>query len=249
MKFNVCLAALYILIIPTITQAAEWADLSGQFVFDGKIPVTNKRPAIPGICANPVKQDLVIDKTSKGIGNVFVYLRTASVIHPDLPSSKMPSAVFDVKECQFTPHCSLIRTGQTVMLKSQDRFVHNPHTYTARNTPDSLLIPGVDREGLPLKLDAAETLPMQVKCNMHPWMQAYWLILDHPYAALSATDGTFSIKKLPVGEHEFRIWHERVGYLKFDQAPKGRLKVTVKKDGTKLPPFKLNLKTLTDEDD
>ena len=44
-------------------------------------------------------------------------------------------------------------------------------------------------------------------------MTAYVLILDHPYAVVSDKDGKFKIEKLPVGELEFRYWHERAGYL------------------------------------
>ena len=42
---------------------------------------------------------------------------------------------------------------------------------------------------------------------------AYWLVLDHPYAAATDAKGNFTIKNLPVGDHEFRVWHERAGYL------------------------------------
>ncbi|MEZ6125260.1 MAG: hypothetical protein R3C49_19095 [Planctomycetaceae bacterium] len=52
-----------------------------------------------------------------------------------------------------------------------------------------------------------------MKCDFHPWMMAYWLVLDHPYAAATDAEGNFTISNLPVGEHEFRIWHERAGYI------------------------------------
>ena len=48
---------------------------------------------------------------------------------------------------------------------------------------------------------------------IHVWMGAYILIVDHPYAAVTGKDGRFEIRNLPVGNHEFRIWHEAVGYL------------------------------------
>ena len=43
--------------------------------------------------------------------------------------------------------------------------------------------------------------------------QAIHLPIDHPYAALSAENGTFEIKDLPVGKHEFKVWHEAGGLL------------------------------------
>ena len=49
---------------------------------------------------------------------------------------------------------------------------------------------------------------MPVVCNIHPWMKAYILSLDHPYMAVTGEDGTFEIKNMPAGQHEFQFWHE-----------------------------------------
>ena len=45
-------------------------------------------------------------------------------------------------------------------------------------------------------------------CDLHPWMTAYQLPLDHPYGVVTAEDGSFEISNLPAGRHEFTIWHE-----------------------------------------
>ena len=55
---------------------------------------------------------------------------------------------------------------------------------------------------------------MPVVCNIHPFMKGYILLLDHPYMAVSGDDGTFEIKNIPAGKHEFQFWHEAAGYLK-----------------------------------
>ena len=44
-------------------------------------------------------------------------------------------------------------------------------------------------------------------------MGAYILTLDHPFMAVTDESGRFSIPNLPVGKHEFVVWHERAGYL------------------------------------
>ena len=82
---------------------------------------------------------------------------------------------------------------------------------------------------------------MPVKCDLHPHMRAYWLILDHPFAAITDAKGRFEIKGLPAGNHEFRVWHERVGYV--DR----KFKVTIT-DGktTTLEAVKVPVATLTD---
>jgi hypothetical protein len=54
----------------------------------------------------------------------------------------------------------------------------------------------------------AEAQPVSVKCDYHTWMTAYHLPMDHPYAAVTAEDGSFTISDLPPGTHSFVVWHE-----------------------------------------
>ena len=44
-------------------------------------------------------------------------------------------------------------------------------------------------------------------------MTGWWVVLDHPYAAITDADGKFRIENLPVGKHDFIVWQERAGYL------------------------------------
>jgi hypothetical protein len=70
-----------------------------------------------------------------------------------------------------------------------------------------------DQTGVEVKNPFPERLPIEVQCNIHSWMSARWLILDHPYGAVSGKDGKFTIADLPAGEHEFILWQERMGYV------------------------------------
>jgi hypothetical protein len=50
-----------------------------------------------------------------------------------------------------------------------------------------------------------------VKCDVHGWMEAYIGVQDHPYAAVSGTDGAFSLENLPAGNYVIEAWHETFG--------------------------------------
>ncbi len=230
MKFKRGLCALLILgSAVTATPSLRAADpgygtISGQFVLDGAVPEptlifkkgdpTAKDPAVCA-AADLFANDLVVDSKSKGIANIFIYLRKARNVHPDL--LKTPDAqrevVFDQKGCRFIPHAMVVRTDQIVVVKSGDNCFHNTHTFPLRNSARNFGIAANDRTGVKMEHPRAEYLPTQVKCDIHPWMVAYWLILDHPYAAKTDETGNFTIEKLPVGTHEFHVWHERVGWI------------------------------------
>lgn len=50
---------------------------------------------------------------------------------------------------------------------------------------------------------------MPVRCDVHPWMWAWVHVSDHPFFAVTAIDGTYSINGMPPGEYEILAWHER----------------------------------------
>lgn len=219
-------------------QAADWGNLSGQFVLEGDIPklkpkVVKGDPKVrdPKCCAaQDVPNDtLVVNKDNKGIQHIFIYLKSVSKrkIHPDLKQSKKKEVIFDQKKCLFTPHTLLIRLDQQVVVKSGDNISHNTHSIPIFNKGENFIVGANDRVGIKMpKFRIKERLPIEVKCDIHGWMSARWLILDHPYAAITDKDGKFTIKNLPDENFEFIVWHERVGYIN------KALKVKITKDKT-----------------
>lgn len=201
----------------TSTAHAQWGDLKGQFIFDGEIPAPDEADSTKeAICApKALTDDLVVNKDSKGIANIFVFIpaKEKPKVHPDLKTPKETSVVLDQKLCRFIPHAQVMRTGQILDVKSMDNCLHNTRPNPLKNDPTNFAVPANAREGLTWKVSVAETNPTQVKCDIHTWMSAYVLILDHPYAVVSDKDGKFEIKNLPAGELEFRYWHERPGYV------------------------------------
>jgi hypothetical protein len=161
-----------------------------------------KDPTVCGMEAAPNEKIVVNDG---GLANVFIYLETLpkNVTAPDAPSEP---AVFDQKFCVFKPHAMTMRTKQTLRVLNSDTVLHNTHTNPARNTPFNQGIPG--NSETPIVYTRAEKLPFSVVCDIHPWMVAYHLPLDHPYAAVSGPDGRFEIPDVPAGKREFKVWHE-----------------------------------------
>ncbi len=162
-----------------------------------------KDPSVCGVEAIPNEMILVTDG---GLANAFVYLEKAPK-GAAIPVAGAP-IIFDQKVCIFTPHALVIRTKQTVKVLNADGAAHNTHTYPKKNTQFNKIVTPNERNGIDLTYGLAEKEPFQVGCDIHSWMTAYHLPLDHSFAAVSAADGTFEIKDLPAGKHEFKVWHE-----------------------------------------
>lgn len=201
------------------TGEVGFGDISGEVVFDGDAPpaalLVKKGEEVKdaAVCAaeDVPNESLEVNATSKGIKNVFVYLEKAP------PGAKIEEptgeVMFDQKVCRFLPHCLLMRTKQTVLVLSGDSVAHNTHTSPTRNSQFNSTISPNERKGVPLVYTKAETKPVGVVCDYHPWMKAYHLPLDHSFAALTDENGKFEIKGIPAGTHQFRIWHERGDFL------------------------------------
>jgi hypothetical protein len=50
-----------------------------------------------------------------------------------------------------------------------------------------------------------------VRCDVHPWMHPWFAVLDHPFFARTAADGSFRLAGIPPGEYTLAVWHERFG--------------------------------------
>lgn len=227
--------------IDSQVQGTAWAadakggTFSGQVVLQGEIPVL--KPVATDMDAKGADQlkacgvkevpneRLVVDPKSKGIKNVFVYLQKAPAGMPaEFKKSKESTVDFDQKGCQFLPHALIVRNDQTVKVLSQDPVGHNTHTSPFRNQPFNQAIKPMERTGVTVPCKMVERLPMKVQCDIHPWMSACWLVVDHPYAAVTDEQGKFRIEGLPPGEHKFTVWQENMGYI----AEPGGNTVTVK---------------------
>lgn len=213
-------AALFL--APSPGLADGWGSVKGKFVLDGELP--ESEPLVKEgdagakdaeVCAEEDVPDdsLVVDPDSKAVANVVLFpSRFSGDIHPE--AAKRPDTVtFDQKGCQFIPHVMVVQAGQTVLVKSDDSCAHNARGQFVRNQSFNITVPPNEREGIGVDITTGEPLPMTIKCDIHPYMSAHWVIVDHPYAAVSGEDGTFEIRNLPEGKHTFRIWHERKGYL------------------------------------
>ena len=199
----------------------DWGTIHGRII--GDRATVKHRPA-PQFKANPARripqdipaEDLKVNAKTGGVENVFVWMakRPASV-HPDSIKPLPDPISFGQKGARFIPHALIVRTGQTVAIGNADPVASNVHTYPLKNQPASLLIgPGVmGAQAKELKLTVAESLPIKVTCDFQSWKSAYWLVVDHPYATKTNSEGDFVIPNLPPGEHAFNVWHERKGFL------------------------------------
>ncbi|MGD9857777.1 MAG: hypothetical protein AB7U20_22770 [Planctomycetaceae bacterium] len=158
--------------------------------------------------------DSLLVGAEHGLANVFVFRKPAPpVFEADVSGEAI---AITSRNNRFEPHCAIARVGQDVRLTSQASVATNFHLFPVRNETRNQVIAPNDAAGIELQFARNEPLPFKVADDIHPWKSAYLLVVDHPFAALTDENGRFEIEGLPPGEHVFRFWHERGGFIERD---------------------------------
>ncbi len=115
----------------------------------------------------------------------------------------------DQKGALYVPQMVAIQTGQKLIVKNSDTFIHNVHTTPTAN-PESNQVQMGGGADLTYTFDKPEMF-LKFKCDVHPWMFAWVSVFDHPYFALSGPDGKFTIKNVPPGKYTLAATHRKLG--------------------------------------
>ena len=190
------------------------ATVAGSVKFDGKQP--RARPIdMAGADAKCVelhggkrlKPETVVVNDNGTLRNVFVWVKSGAEGWAFPPADG--DAQLDQKGCWYHPHVQGMRKGQSLSIKTSDPTAHNVHGYAKVNRSFNRSQPaGAANVSVRMRRDEASP-PMKVKCDIHPWMNAFVAVVDHPYFAVTGDDGSFALAGLPPGTYTIESWHEK----------------------------------------
>ncbi len=114
----------------------------------------------------------------------------------------------DQRGCWFYPHVIVVPAGVEMEILNNDGILHNIHTYPEKNAPINMAQPKFRKV---LKTSFAEPDIVRVSCDVHNWMNAWIVVAKHPYYAVTAPDGSYSLDGVPPGTYKLTVWHETLG--------------------------------------
>lgn len=226
-------------VVPAWSQS--WGNIKGKVVWDGpSIPTpeaakVDKDQAHCLAKGQLLKDDLVIDASSKGVKNVMVWLAPVNAqdklpVHPSLSAVPSKPVVIDQPMCLFEPRIVMIREGQKLQVKNSSPIAHNARISgnpDVNGTINLTIPPG----GMIERTLRAERRPLMLACDIHGWMAGRIGVFNHPYFALTNADGSFEIKNAPAGKYLIYIQHERGGWLHEGRRSSGQ-QITIPANGT-----------------
>lgn len=196
----------------TATPAGEGpGSLSGRAVFTGQsVPEMKVLPVQTDAshCGAEIRDESrIVDAATRGLKNVVI------TIHGLESEGDAGGVTVANKGCRFDPHVAVARKGAEFTITNEDPVTHTTHPYADNRSLFNVpLVAG--QKPVTKKLRRAGII--ELKCDVHAWMQGWVVVHDNAYAAISAADGKFEIPDLPPGTYQVRAWHEELGQTTVD---------------------------------
>lgn len=198
-------------VVQSVTTAqVPKGTITGTVKFEGDAPPMRPLPVesdphcvrIRG--DKPLLNEMLVLGEGQTMANVLVRVvsNLPAIEHP-VPSEPV---ILSQVGCQYTPHVLAVRKGQSIEFHNEDGINHNVHLMPEKNKEMNRAMANAEIT-FTYETKFAEDV-FTIKCDVHSWMKAYCAVLDHPYFAVTGTDGAFTIEGLPPGTYDVEVWHE-----------------------------------------
>ncbi len=191
-------------------KAAVVGTIKGTVLFEGEPPerATLDRKSDP-FCmkqASTANADDVVVTKGKLAGVLIRIKNGAAGTHTAPPTP----VVIDQVGCAYTPHVIGIIAGQKITVRNSDGTSHNVH---GKLKTKELVNKMQAEKGPDIAVEAAAAAGdvIELTCGVHPWMHAFAVVQDHPFFAVTGTDGRFAISGMPAGTYTLEAWHPTLG--------------------------------------
>ena len=190
-----------------VISVQDGGTIKGTVKWQGTVPhlVASEINKDPQVC-DPLGQkrrdlERLLVAPNGGVANTVVFLKNISRGKAmDLPA---PRRFLNQKNCRYEPHILLVPVEATLSVKNSDPLLH------------TVQMSGSADYNLPFVLEGQEiTRPMvregrvNLRCNVHVWMNGEMVVARHPYYAVTDQNGNFELTQVPPGDYEIVALHE-----------------------------------------
>jgi hypothetical protein len=197
-------------------------DAAAEGSISGTVKLTGTPPHMRGIdmskdaycskahASDPAKMETVVVGKDSGLENVVLYI-SQGLSAADAAQKPATTPVFDQKGCMYTPHVMAVDAGQEFKVTTSDQTAHNIHP---QPNPMTGNIPWNRSQppGAPpiVQTWKSEEVAIPVKCNIHPWMHGWHVVVKGPYATTDE-NGSYTIHGVSPGSYTVTAWQEELG--------------------------------------
>jgi hypothetical protein len=200
------IAAVLLGLVSTGDASAE--EIRGVVKFAGKAPERAKidRSAEPRCPQDEPAEDVVVTDGKLQDVVVRVIKGPKRALDREFAVPTEP-VVIDQSGCAYRPRVSVARRGQELEVRNSDPLFHNVRGVAGESVAFNLPQPA---KGKPIVRELEDEVTA-LKCDVHPWMAAWVVRVEHPYVAVTGADGAFVLKDLVPGSYTVEAWHPTLG--------------------------------------
>lgn len=136
--------------------------------------------------------------------DVVVYIQQAPGAFPAGKPADM-----DQRSMQFFPHVLPVLAGTTVRFLNSDATTHNVFTPDYEKYNLGTWPQGQTKDHAFARCAKAPCVYVQL-CRIHPEMEAYIVVLQNPFFALTGADGRYKIDNVPPGSYSVAVWQAKL---------------------------------------
>jgi hypothetical protein len=181
--------------------------ISGEIRVVGELPRLPSQPVFKHqeFCGTSMPDQRLVAGKEGELKNAVVYL--TDIREGKAAQLKTPVKLDNIA-CAFVPHVFSATRGQSLEIHNSDPLLHDAHATIGSHT---LFNVAIIKGNTVTKLLPDAGL-IHINCNVrHTWMQAYGMVVEHPYHAVTTSDGRFQLDDVPPGVWNLRVWHELLG--------------------------------------
>jgi len=199
---------------PGIVQIVPSGTISGTILFNGPVPAATIDTSMDPACASGGKSQLPTEQfvvNDHKLANVYVYVKSGPPAAMRDNGRSAQSVVIDQVNCQFRPHVVAIVAGGSIEFRNSDATMHNVHAMPTEIGNEAVDI-SQGPHGAPKMVQFAEPETMiPIRCNNHPWMNAFVNVSATKFFDISHADGHFDLRGMPPGDYVLAAVHEKLG--------------------------------------
>jgi plastocyanin len=137
-------------------------------------------------------------------GDTVVYIEKVGDNQYDAPTEH---GIVDQMSLVFIPHVIAVQKGATIDFPNSDEVRHN--VFSPPDCCNQFNL-GTYNVGASMPVTFTESCEVPLLCNVHMEMSAFVVVLDNPYFAVTAKDGSYKIENVPPGTYKLKTWHEKL---------------------------------------
>ena len=219
-KLSAVLSAIVLVAVGAVLLSQK-VNAAGGGSITGTVKISGTAPHMRGIdmskdpvCSkahdtNPAKMENVVVGSGDGLENVVLYISQGLTGNEASTPAQEPT--FDQKGCMYTPHVLASDVDQKFTVITSDQTTHNIHPLPSPTTGNIGWNKSQPPGAPPIETSwKNEEVAIPVKCNIHPWMHGYFVVVKGPYAT-TGDNGSYTIQNVPAGSYTVTAWQEDLG--------------------------------------